>query len=29
MKTLLYIGGFVGIYLFLQMYLLPKMGIST
>jgi len=29
METVLYIGGFVGIYLFLQIYLLPKMGIST
>jgi hypothetical protein len=29
METMLYLGGFVGIYLFLQMYLLPKMGVST
>jgi RimJ/RimL family protein N-acetyltransferase len=29
METLLYLGGFVAIYLFLQIYLLPKMGVST
>lgn len=29
MKELLYMGIFVGIYLFLQMYLFPKMGVST
>ena len=29
MKELLLIGAFVGIYLLLQIYVLPKMGIST
>lgn len=29
MKTLLFIGGFVAVYLLLQIYILPKMGIST
>ncbi len=29
MKEMLWIIGFVGIYLFLQIYILPKMGIST
>jgi hypothetical protein len=29
MKEMLWIIGFVGIYLLLQIYLLPKMGIST
>lgn len=29
MTEILFIGGFVAIYLFLQLYLLPKMGIST
>jgi hypothetical protein len=29
MKEMLWIIGFVGIYLLLQIYILPKMGIST
>jgi len=29
MKEILLIIGFVGIYLLLQIYVLPKMGIST
>jgi len=29
MDSLLYIGGFVAVYLFLQIYLLPKLGVST
>ena len=29
METLLFAGGFVVIYLLLQIYVLPKMGIST
>jgi hypothetical protein len=29
MKEMLWIIGFVGIYLLLQIYVLPKMGIST
>ncbi len=29
MKEMLLIIGFVGIYLLLQIYVLPKMGIST
>ncbi len=29
MKEMLWILGFVAIYLLLQMYILPKMGIST
>ncbi len=29
METLLFIGGFVAVYLLLQIYILPKMGIST
>lgn len=29
METLLTIGGFVAVYFLLQIYILPKMGIST
>ncbi len=29
MESLLYIGGFVAVYLLLQIYILPKMGVST
>lgn len=29
MKEMLWIIGFIGIYLLLQIYILPKMGIST
>lgn len=29
MKEILIIGGIVGLYLLLQVYILPKMGIST
>ncbi len=29
MKTLLFAGGFIAVYLLLQLYLLPKMGVST
>jgi hypothetical protein len=29
MKEMLWIIGFIGIYLLLQIYVLPKMGIST
>ncbi|EMS81137.1 hypothetical protein Dpo_1c02760 [Desulfotignum phosphitoxidans DSM 13687] len=29
MKEMLWIIGFVGIYLLVQIYILPKMGIST
>jgi hypothetical protein len=29
MKEMLWVIGFVGIYLLLQIYILPKMGIST
>lgn len=29
MKEILWIIGFIGIYLLLQIYVLPKMGIST
>ncbi len=29
MESLIYIGGFVAVYLLLQIYILPKMGIST
>jgi hypothetical protein len=29
MKEMLWIVGFIGIYLLLQIYILPKMGIST
>ena len=29
METLLYILGFIGIYLLLQIVILPKMGVST
>jgi len=29
MKEMLFIIGFIGIYLLLQIYVLPKMGIST
>ncbi len=29
METLLFAGGFVAVYLLLQIYILPKMGVST
>ena len=29
METLLFVGGFIAVYLLLQIYILPKMGIST
>jgi hypothetical protein len=29
MKEMLWVIGFIGIYLLLQIYILPKMGIST
>jgi hypothetical protein len=29
MKEMLWIIGFIGVYLLLQIYVLPKMGIST
>ena len=29
METLLYVLGFIGIYLLLQIVILPKMGVST
>ena len=29
METLLFVGGFIAVYLLLQIYILPKFGIST
>jgi hypothetical protein len=29
METLLFVGGFIVVYLLLQIYILPKFGIST
>lgn len=29
METFLYVGGFIAVYLLLQIYILPKLGIST
>ncbi len=29
MESLLFAGGFVAVYLLLQIYILPKMGVST
>lgn len=29
METLLLVVAFIGVYLFLQLYLLPKLGVST